>query len=337
MSTTLSIGKLRGLQRCSTDRRALSVFALDHRNNLRRALHPEAPDSTTPEEMSAFKQQVIEKLAPAASAVLLDPEVGAAQCLAAGVLPGQVGLVVALEATGYTGDAAARQSQILPGWSVAQAKQMGADAIKLLVYYHPDSPAASAIEGLVRQVVDDCSRHDIALFLEPLSYSLDPNQKKVSGADLRRVVVETARRLVIPGVDVLKAEFPLDISAVSDEREWSSACAELSAASACPWVLLSASVDYDTYLRQVVIACQAGASGVAVGRAVWKEAVSFQGQDRLDFLQGLAYSRMIRITQVCNSLARPWTEFYPVPPVGPDWFKQYGRTEWDKSEDRGAQ
>ncbi len=87
---------------------------------------------------------------------------------------------------------------------------------------------------------------------------------KLSGDERRWVVVETARRLVIPGVDALKAEFPLDFKANPDETVWAEACAELSAASAAPWVLLSASVDYDTYLRQVTIACNAGASGVAV-------------------------------------------------------------------------
>ncbi len=323
MNSSLSIGKLRGLQQCATARGALSVFALDHRNNLRRALNPAAPASTTPEEMSAFKLQVIQYLAPAASAVLLDPEVGAAQCIAAGALPGQIGLIIALESTGYTGDPTARRSEILPGWSVAKAKRMGASAIKLLVYYHPDSPTAPQIETLVQQVANDCITHDIGLFLEPLSYSLEPNQKKVTGDELRRVVIQTARRLVIAGVDVLKAEFPVDITATPDECEWSAACAELSTASACPWVLLSASVDYETYLRQVVIACQAGASGVAVGRAVWQEASSLKGQDRADFLQGPAYERMVRITQVCNSLARPWTEFYRAPSVGADWYARY--------------
>jgi len=49
---------------------------------------------------------------------------------------------------------------------------------------------------------------------------LDPAKKKVAPEDRRRVVIETARRLIVPGVDVLKAEFPLDISVESDEREW---------------------------------------------------------------------------------------------------------------------
>ncbi len=328
-TTPLSIGKLRGLQQCATKRGSLAVFALDHRGNLRRALCPDAPDTVTPAEMSAFKQQVIGALAPAASAVLLDPEVGAAQGIASGALPGSTGLVVAVEATGYTGTPQARQSRILPGWSVEKAKRMGANAIKLLVYYHPDSPTAPDIEVLVRQVAAACAQHDLPFFLEPLSYSLDPALKKLPPAERRRVVIKTARRLVIDGVDVLKAEFPLDITAEpgetaeSGEQEWAAACAELSEASAAPWVLLSASVDYETYLRQVSVACQAGASGVAVGRAVWKEAANLTGQERVDFLQGQAYWRMRRVTALCDALARPWTDFYTSSNIGADWYERY--------------
>ncbi len=320
---TLSIGKIRGLQQCATERGALAVFALDHRNNLRRALHPEAPEAATATELSAFKQQVIAALAPAATAVLLDPEMGGAQCISAGALPGCTGLVMAVEASGYTGQPVARRSGVLPGWSVAQAKRMGANAIKLLVYYHPDAPTAADIEALVRQMAADCAVSDIPLFLEPLSYSLTPGEKKLSRGERRRVVLETARRLVIPGVDVLKAEFPLDIIAEPDERTWASACAELSHASPAPWVLLSASVDYATYLRQVTIACQNGASGVAVGRAVWKEAVSLQGGERERFLHDVACERMSRITALCEALARPWRDFYPTPDLDETWYRGY--------------
>ncbi len=321
---TLTIGKIRGLQQCATERGALAIFALDHRNNLRRALHPENPDATTAVEMSAFKRQVIAALAPAATAILLDPEVGGAQCIAGGALPGRSGLVMALEATGYTGDPTARRSRILPGWSVAKAKRMGANAIKLLVYYHPDASTALDIETLVQQVAADCADSDIPLFLEPLSYSLAPDEKRLSGRERRRVVVETAQRLVIPGVEVLKAEFPLDITAEADERAWADACAELTDASPAPWVLLSASVSYETYLRQVTVACQNGASGVAVGRAVWKEAVSVQGPEREKFLYGVARERMSRITALCDALARPWTEFYTATNVDERWYRDYG-------------
>jgi len=311
------------MQQCSTMRGALAVFALDHRGNLRNALRPDAPESVTAAEMSTFKQQVTAALAPEATAVLLDPQVGGAQCIATGALPGATGLVMAVEATGYTGDPAARQSRILPGWSVAKAKRMGASAIKLLVYYHPNSPTAGEVEALVRRIADDCIAEDIPLFLEPLSYSLDPTASKLTGDERRWVVVETARRLVIPGVDVLKAEFPLDFKAETDKLVWADACAELSDASAAPWVLLSASVDYETYLRQVAIACQAGASGVAVGRAVWKEAVDFGCDARYAFLEDVARERMRRVTALCEALAKPWTDFYTMQQVDDTWFEGY--------------
>jgi tagatose-1,6-bisphosphate aldolase len=320
---TIPIGKFRSLQQCSSDRGVISVLELDHRQNLRNSLRPQAPESVTPAELTAFKVEVMENLAPLSTAVLLDPEVGAAQCVAANAVPGQVGMLVAVEASGYTGDPTARQSGILPGWSVAKVRRMGASAAKLLVYYHPQSATAGEIEDLIARVAADCAEQDLPLFVEPLSYSLDPAHKKLSPEERRQVVIETARRLTPLGVDVLKAEFPLDAQAETDERIWEAACAELTEASTAPWVLLSAAVDYDTFLRQVTVACQNGASGVAVGRAVWKEATDLAGQARAGFLSGVARRRMERITALCNALARPWTTVYSPPTITADWYKNY--------------
>lgn len=320
---SLSIGQYRGLQQCATHRGALAVLALDHRNNLRQALNPGAPESVTAGTMSAFKQQVVRILAPVSSAVLLDPEYGAFQSIASGSIPGSTGLVVAVEATGYTGARQARQSRILPGWSVAKAKRMGASAVKLLVYYHPGSPTAGEVEALVEQVATECNSLEMPLFLEPLSYSLDPEQKHLAGPEKSEVVLETAQRLTRIGGDVLKAEFPLDIDAEPDESTWARACADLTAASAIPWVLLSAAVDFETYLRQVDIACQQGASGVAVGRAVWKEAPLLNGEERSAFLSSTAHSRMARITALCNALAMPWHTRYHPPEADADSFAAY--------------
>jgi tagatose 1,6-diphosphate aldolase len=322
-NTLLSIGKIRGLQHCSTPRGAISVLALDHRNNLRNAMRPSAPESVTPAELSEFKIAVIKTLAPSSTAVLLDPEFGAGQCIASGALPGHTGLVVSVEATGYTGDPGARQSRVLPDWSVGKVRRMGASAVKMLAYYHPDAPTASAIENLVAQVAAECRSVDLPFFLEPLSYSPDPNVKKLSPTERRRVVLETARRLVMDGVDVLKAEFPLDAKAEPDEAAWAKACLELTKASRAPWILLSASVDFETFLRQVTVACQSGASGVAVGRAVWQEAPGLTGQARQDFLDQVAQPRMARITALVDALAQPWQEYYSPEPVDEAWHRQY--------------
>jgi tagatose-1,6-bisphosphate aldolase len=313
----LSIGKLRGLQQISSQRGTFTCLALDHRQNLRKT-NPAFVDDA---ELSRFKLDVVSVLADLSTAVLLDPEVSAAQAIAAGALPGKSAFVVAVESTGYGGAATARQSQILPGWSVEKAKRMGASMVKLLVYYHPDSPLASEIEAFVRQVADECTRLDLGLMLEPLSYSLVADER-LSSTEERYVVIETARRLVLPGVDVLKAEFPLDVTEETDENVWAEACAEISAASPAPWIVLSAAVGYEIYLRQVEVACRAGASGSAVGRAVWQEAVQLSGPERLDFLRIIGRERLARLTALCTALGKPISSFYSADAPF-DWYKTY--------------
>lgn len=311
----ISIGKLRGLQQIASARGTFTALALDHRQNLRKA-NPAFVDDT---ELSRFKLDVTEALASEATSVLLDPEVSAAQAVAQGVIPNHVGLVVAVESTGYTGDSSARKAQIIPGWSVEKAKRMGASAIKLLVYYHPDSPTAKETEDFTKNIADECTKHDLVLMLEPLSYSL--NDKKLSSDEKRYVVIESAKRLTPLGVDILKAEFPLDV-AESDQTLWKSACEEISSVTNIPWILLSAAVDYETFVQQVVVACNAGASGIAVGRAVWKEAVTMGGDERIRFLENIAKQRISRLTSLCTALAKPYTDFFQANAPF-DWYKNY--------------
>jgi len=311
----ISIGKFRGLQQISSKRGTITALALDHRQNLRKANPAFLEDA----ELSRFKLDVTKALAHRATAVLLDPEVSAAQAIASRAIP-NVGLVVAVESTGYTGDATARHAQIIPGWSVEKAKRMGASAIKLLVYYHPDSPTAKEVEDFTAKIAEDCTKHDLVLMLEPLSYSLDEN-KKLSSDEKRYVVVETAKRLTSLNVDILKAEFPLDMKE-TNESKWMDACKEISSASSIPWILLSAAVDYETFLHQVAVACTTGASGIAVGRAVWKDAVTMSSNERLHFLRTTAKYRLSRLTSLCHALATPFTNFYQTDAPF-DWYKSY--------------
>jgi tagatose 1,6-diphosphate aldolase len=313
----VSIGKFRGLQQCTSPRGTFTCLALDHRQNLRKA----NPVFVNDAELSRFKMDVVSQLAEYSTAVLLDPEVSAAQAVAAGVLPKQVGLVVAVESTGYGGSPTARQSQILCGWSVEKAKRMGASMIKLLVYYHPDSPTAREIEDFVKRVADECAHFDLGVMLEPLSYSLDPTMK-LSSAEKSYVVTESARRLVTSDIDVLKAEFPLNIDEDPQESNWIEACAGVSEASPVPWIVLSAAIEFDVYLRQVEIACRAGASGSAVGRAVWQDAVKMDGQPRFEFLRTTGRERLSRLTALCSEVGKPISDFYTAN-ASFDWYKTY--------------
>ena len=226
IASDLPIGRIRGLRACASPRGTFGVLALDHRQNLRKELRPDDPTSVTYAELVAFKRAVVRELASVATGVLLDPEIGAAQSVVDGSLPAGSGLLVAIEATGYDGPSTARISRVLDGWSVAKAKRMGATAAKLLVYYHPDAANAADQERLVEAVAGDCRAADLALFVEPLLFSIDPAVPRLEGAARRRVVVETARRLTALGGDILKAEFPYD-PGTTDRGAWRDACAEL--------------------------------------------------------------------------------------------------------------
>jgi tagatose-1,6-bisphosphate aldolase len=300
----LRLGTRRGLDACASPGGTFAVLALDHRQNLRRELHPDTPEVTTYDEMVAFKRAVIRSLSPFATGSLLDPEIGAAQCIADGSLPGRAGLLVAIEATGYAGDATARVSRVLPGWSVAKAKRLGASAAKLLVYYHPDAANAADQERFVAEVAALCRAEDFALFVEPLGF--DPvTGGKLIGEARRRCVIETARRMTTLGADVLKAEFPYDV-AVTDTAAWADACAELDAASRVPWVLLSGGVDDATFERQVEATCAAGASGVLVGRSVWAPSATMAPADRSAWLDSEGRHRLERLVRLVDSAGTPW-------------------------------
>src|SRR5690606_34712721 len=109
------------------------------------------------------------------------------------------------------------------------------------------------------------------------------------------------------------------------EAVWAEACRELSAASQVPWVLLSAGVTFAIYERQTLVACQAGASGVMAGRAVWNEAAELDKPARSEFLLQTAAARMRRLQVICEAHGRPWTSAYRALPaaIGEDWYRTY--------------
>jgi tagatose-1,6-bisphosphate aldolase len=271
-----------------------------------------------------IKREVVVALAPYASAVLLDSTYGLASAMH---MSGKAGLLMALEKSGYSGDSTYRKIDFQDGWTVAQIKQMGASAVKLLAYYHPDSGAlAEEIEGVVKAVVDECHRHDLPLFLEPVSYSLDTNVKKESEAFATTrpdVVRETARRLSRLGADVMKLEFPYDAAFNNTHSEWQAACEAVSAVCEAPWVLLSAGVDFSTFEHQTRIACSAGASGFLAGRAIWKEGIPMSPEARREFLANTALDRIKRLADAAGQYARPWTDFYAPMASTEDWLNQY--------------
>ncbi len=324
---SISPGKARALQACAAPPGIFSILAADHRDSLRAIVAAKAPESVTGETLTDIKLAIVKYAAPAASAVVLDPVYSAAQSILGQHLPGHIGLLCALEDQGYLGDSYNRRTPILAGWSVEKAKRLGANGIKLLLFFHPGAGVASEEqERLVASIAADCCRHEIPLFLEPITYSIDADIPKGSPqfAPLRRgIVVETVRRLSAIGPDVLKVEFPIDVRHEPDQAVWAEACAELNAASQVPWTLLSAGEPFETFKQQVHVACCAGASGFVAGRAIWQEAVELSGEERINFLTKTARRRLTELAEIALEHGVPWHTRYSKTQVDEFWFQQY--------------
>jgi len=130
MSTVISIGKWRGLKTTSGLNNTFSILAFDQRGSYRKML----PDDATYEDAVQIKHEIVTAISPYATAVLLDPVYGLRSIQD---MAGSSGLLLAVEKTGYSGEATARQIDFIDGWSVAKIKQVGASAVKLLAYYNP--------------------------------------------------------------------------------------------------------------------------------------------------------------------------------------------------------
>lgn len=322
MPLTLSPGRYRGLKATSlAEADVFGIVAFDQRGSYRRMM---PPDSSY-EDLARVKREVIGALSRAASAILTDPTYGLGAAMR---MNGKSGLLLALEKSGYSGDASYRKTELIPGWTAEKIRKVGANAVKFMVYYNPQNEALAAeLERLIRQVVAECHRWDLPVFLEPMSYSVEPDIAKDSAAyaaQRAEIVIETARRLSRTGADVLKMEFPLDIQFNDDRAAWRRACAELSEASSVPWVLLSAGVDFEQFKPQAQIACECGASGFLAGRAIWKEAAAMGPGERQTFLQGTASARLRELLAIAASAARPWSAFYAPPPSSATWYETYG-------------
>lgn len=308
----MSIGKYRHLSRCTNAAGQFVIMAIDHRANLREAIEKHG-GPIHDLAFRDFKLQVIEAAAPQVTAVLADPGFGLGAIVAGRKFTG--GLLSPLEVTDYGVHPSQRELQWIPNWSVDKVKRMGGDGIKLLLPFHPQLASAEAKKSLVEQVVKECDKHDIPLYLEPIACAPTPDEK-LAPQDQREITVEMAQLFCAQGADVLKLQIP------AEESQWEPTCRELGKVCSAPWALLSGGVDFETYCRQAERACFHGASGVIVGRAVWSEACSLQGAERAAFLEGVVPLRLQRLSDICAGAAPFWSN-YREPDPALDWYESY--------------
>lgn len=326
----LSIGKLRGLQQIASPDGIFTMCAMDHRDSLRQLLG-EGEESNYA-EMVERKLELCSQLAPHASAVLLDPTFSAAQCIEHGVLPKSTGLIVSIEASGYGGGSEYRSTELLDDWNVEKIKRMGASAAKLLVYYRPDLiELANKLMDMVEAIGLECKQYDLPFVVEPLSYPIGEEVRNPAhfAKVKEQLVLKTARHITGLPVDVLKSEFPADLRYEKDKAKLIDLCRQLDAASAVPWVVLSAGVDFEPFCQQVEIACQGGASGFLAGRAIWQEAMHIdKAKERIKFLATVGADRLKKLNELAAKYAKPWYKKLgltssELAPTAEGWYQEY--------------
>lgn len=269
-----------------------AVFAIDHRDSLRRFLRPEDPDSLTSEEMTAIKSELVRLGAAGATGVMLESEYSIPQLLNDGSMPDGAGFLAALESQGYLGAPDAEPTKLMADWSPQKAAAVGAAGCKLLLPYHPDKPLADAQAEVAAGALAQCQAAGLPLILEPLFYGLDdPN-------DRPRVVIETARRFAAMEPDLLKLPFPVDPDVEDDTGVWAAACAQLNSIIPMPWTLLSGGGSFDTFAAQVQVAVDNGAAGFMVGRALWGPAAMAPPAERGAMMRDVINPRFAQLRNI---------------------------------------
>jgi tagatose 1,6-diphosphate aldolase len=323
----ISAGKLRGIRRLADTDGRFKMVAVDQRPPMLKALAPKlAPRSPGYEELSQIKTILTKKLMRFGSAVLIDPDYGFTA--AESVIPPAKGMLITLEDFNFAETPGGRKTSLMKNWSVAKVKRMGADGVKLLLWYRPDAArdVVAHQQELVRSVGAACRQYDIPFLLELLVYpfkgtdghTVDYTEDKTKYPEL---VLQSLKDFAAPefGVDIYKLESPLVASELPDPASNSSATRETQAIFDKmaglidkPWVMLSAGASMDVFRRVLEFAYRAGANGYLAGRAIWWPAFgSYPDVAAMERgLDGDASRYMREINELTEKMARPWQDTF---------------------------
>lgn len=335
--------KFERMQRLSDDNGVIKAAAMDQRGSLVRRLSSACEieeEKVTNEMMEEFKEAVSAELTPYASAILLDPEWG---------LPGAkaradgTGLIMSYEKSSasrnyseiYQHSLPAKIKELMPNWSVRKSIENGADAVKLLIYYHPDEDELynDQKEAMVERVGAECAHYDIPFFLEFLGYGKDGGDWK-NDPDLAREKPDIVRRSIAEfsrdkyNVDVLKVEIPVNLkfakgteayegkTEVYDREEVLEHFADATKAAKKPMIYLSAGVDAPQMRESLRLANDSGANwnGVLCGRATWQNGIAEYAENGVealqDWLKNGGVDNITKMNAIIDKGAKPWYSAY---------------------------
>ena len=317
----VSAGKIWGLRRMADMNGRFKMIAVDQRPPIKNFIKEKLDTKEAPwQEVAGFKKLLIENLQSEGSAMLLDPHY--AYPAGISVFNPEKGLIVTLEDSMFTENEHGRQSREIDDWSVEKIKRVGGDAVKVLIWYRPDSAETIRLaqQDFAKRTGEACMRFDIPFLLELLVYPLssDDNQSQdyieMHGKNTDHVLesVNTFSNSEFC-VDVFKLESPVEANLVPSKgsKNWEEVqklYKELGRIANRPWVMLSAGAKKEEFVNIISHAYEAGASGYLAGRAIWND--EFQHypnwQNVSNGLKEKSISYMRKLNEITDNLALPW-------------------------------
>jgi len=258
------------------------MLALDHRDGFKKLMSPENPNLASKERAIEYKKQILESLRDKFSACLIDEDYGLPAYKSI-TPPITTPYLLPIEDTGYRNEDGERITVVKK--TVEQLKDLGASAVKLLVYFCPNSKSSNMQIETAKKIVQDSHENGLPVFLEIVTYN----------SNLEDRVYNSIKEFLKEGVkpDVFKIEFP------GSEQQCISVTKLLGDT---PWILLTKGTDYSMFCDQLEIASKNGCQGFLAGRSLWQELLNMKdGKEKEIFLKDTLPSRFDEIKNIVNS------------------------------------
>lgn len=268
----------------------IKIAAMDHRDSLKKYIdEPLLPE---------FKNLLVKAFAQYSTAVLVDPKYGMDAIQS--THENNLGLMLSREKTGYVDNPDGRITELLEEFDSEKLKSLGADAVKIMLFYNADASNATQQIDVLKRVRDETVAANMPLLVEPIVYPIDGTEFNKG-----KSVIQSIKDMH-EYCDVLKIQFPMEIDPKIPVSETNFEAAipfleSIKTITDLPWVLLSKGMPFEHY-KQALITCKnSGCSGFAVGRAVWQEALELKDWDRIvNFIETTGKERMAILSDIYN-------------------------------------
>ena len=312
--------KYENLKQLVNEEGAIAALAIDQRGSMEKMMGKANPDLNNVEGIGKFKELVSSELTKYSSSILLDPIYGMKGVEAKDE---NAGLIMSYEQTGYDEYEEGRLPRLINFVSGLRIKEMGANAVKVLLYYDIDeSEEINDIKkAWVERVGYECEALGLPYFLEIVNYDANIDDAKgIEYSKLRpKKVIESMKVFDDPRykVDVLKVEAPVNMNFVEGYGEGEilhtrdealKYFKDQSDATSIPFIFLSGGVSADLFKETLKFAKEAGSTfnGVLCGRATWRGAVDVFGksvEDAKEWLNTEGKDNIVTLNEVIKETA----------------------------------